>query len=153
LNDLEIECCDIGNAFLNAPCQEKIWFAAGPEFGPKQGQLIKVVRALYGLKSSSAAWRNMLSETTREMGFKPCKGDADVYRREATKPNGFEYYEYLLTYVDDILIISHNPKPIIEILGSRYDLKPESIGSPEWYLGANIANIRLLVMILDESIG
>ena len=144
LNDLDVQCCDIGNAFLNAPCQEKIWFVAGPEFGSKQGQPVKVVRALYGLKSSSAAWRNMLSEMIQDMGFKPCKGDPDVYRREATKLNGFKYYEYLLTYVDDILIVSHNPKPILELLGNRYDLKPDSIGPPEQYLGANIEKYQII---------
>ena len=25
LNDLEVFPCDIGNAYLNVPCQEKIW--------------------------------------------------------------------------------------------------------------------------------
>jgi hypothetical protein len=49
LNNLDIMACDIGNAYLNAPCREKIWFVAGPEFGSKQGQVVKVVRALYGL--------------------------------------------------------------------------------------------------------
>jgi hypothetical protein len=29
LNDLDIMACDIGNAYLNAPCREKIWFEAG----------------------------------------------------------------------------------------------------------------------------
>lgn len=33
LNDLEISSCDIGNAFLNAECREKIWFEAGSELG------------------------------------------------------------------------------------------------------------------------
>jgi hypothetical protein len=45
LNDLEIIACDIENAYLNAPCQEKIWFVAGPEFGLQQGMAVKVVRA------------------------------------------------------------------------------------------------------------
>ena len=29
LNELDIFACDIGSAYLNAPCQEKIWFKAG----------------------------------------------------------------------------------------------------------------------------
>jgi hypothetical protein len=33
LYDLEIIACDIGNAYLNALCQEKVWLVAGPEFG------------------------------------------------------------------------------------------------------------------------
>jgi hypothetical protein len=52
LNGLDILACDIGNAYLNAPCREKVWFVAGPEFGSRQGTVIKIVRALYGLKSS-----------------------------------------------------------------------------------------------------
>ena len=33
LNDLDVMSCDIGNAYLNAPCREKIWFKAGYECG------------------------------------------------------------------------------------------------------------------------
>ena len=60
LNDLEIVVCDVGNANLNAPCCKKIWFFAGPtEFRSRQaGMFINVVRALYGLKSSGASWRD-----------------------------------------------------------------------------------------------
>ena len=29
LNDLDVMDCDVGNAYLNAPCREKIWFVAG----------------------------------------------------------------------------------------------------------------------------
>jgi hypothetical protein len=33
LNDVDVMSCDISNAYLNAPCREKIWFVAGPECG------------------------------------------------------------------------------------------------------------------------
>ena len=33
LNDLDIAVCDIGKAYLNADCREKLWTIAGPEFG------------------------------------------------------------------------------------------------------------------------
>ena len=53
LNDLDIIVCDVGNAYLNAPCQEEIWFAAGPDQGPeKTGKVMVMVIALDGLKSS-----------------------------------------------------------------------------------------------------
>ncbi len=48
LNGLDILAYDIGNAYLNAPCREKVWFVAGPVFGSRQGTVIKIVRALYG---------------------------------------------------------------------------------------------------------
>ena len=53
LHDLNVFACDISNAYLNAPCKEKIWFQAGPECGAENhGKVMKLVRALYGLKSS-----------------------------------------------------------------------------------------------------
>ena len=28
-NGLDVLCCDVGNAYLNAPCREKVWFLGG----------------------------------------------------------------------------------------------------------------------------
>ena len=39
LNGLEISSCDIQNAYLTAPCREKIYFIAGPELGSDQEKL------------------------------------------------------------------------------------------------------------------
>ena len=32
LNDLDIFTCDIGNAYLNSKCREKLWTESGTEF-------------------------------------------------------------------------------------------------------------------------
>ena len=56
LNNLDIKAADISNAFLSAPCAEHVCFRAGPEFGEKEGQWVKVVRDLYGLVSASASF-------------------------------------------------------------------------------------------------
>jgi hypothetical protein len=32
----------------------------------------------------------------------------------AINPNGFPYYEYIMVYVDDLLILSHDTKAIVE---------------------------------------
>jgi hypothetical protein len=54
LNGLDLMSC---NAYLNAKCRERFWFIAGAKCGPDlQGCVCKLVRALYGLKSSGAAW-------------------------------------------------------------------------------------------------
>ena len=65
--------------------------------------------------------------------------DADVCRRSMVKENGFKYYEYMLWYVDDCLVICHKPKELAKVLKSElcnYTLKDE--GSPERYLGAKV---------------
>ena len=57
LNDLDVLAADVGNAYLNADCREKIWTIAGPEFGSKAGTVMIIEKALYDLKTSGAAWR------------------------------------------------------------------------------------------------
>jgi Reverse transcriptase (RNA-dependent DNA polymerase) len=106
MNDLEIVAADVGNANLNADCQEKIWFIAGPEFGTKKGKVLIIRKALYGLKSSGAAWRALFSSTLHELGYTPSKGNPDVYLHPAVKANGTQYCEMLLVCVDDILHIT-----------------------------------------------
>lgn len=65
LNSLEVSACDIGNAYLNAQCREKLWTIAGPEFS-----IMIIARALYGLKSSEAAWRSTLAGTMETLGYR-----------------------------------------------------------------------------------
>ena len=78
LNDLQVFACDIGNAYLNAPCREKLWTIAGKEFGSEAGGIMLISRALYGLKSSGAAWRAKLAEKLRNMCYSHTEADHDV---------------------------------------------------------------------------
>ena len=45
------------------------------------------------------------------------------------------YYEYIATYVDDLLIMSKEPMTLIEEFKKTYVLK--GVGVPEYYLGGN----------------
>ena len=122
LNDLDKMSADIRNAYLNAPNKEKIWTVAGHEFGTDKGAVFIITRALYGLKSAGAAWRTFFAQALTRLEFKPMQGNGDVYIKPQTKPNGDRYYEMLLVYVNDILIISHDTKPIIDGLASQFRL-------------------------------
>jgi Reverse transcriptase (RNA-dependent DNA polymerase) len=143
LNDLDILYCDIGNAYLNAPCREKIWFEAVKECGEDAGKAMILKRALYGLKSAGASWRAMFSNSIVELGFKDTMVDPDVYIRRNFKQNGDAYYELLLVYVDDVLCVSHRLEVVMEALGKTYELKEGSVKPPELYLGANISKYQL----------
>lgn len=144
LNDIDIMSCDIGNAYLNAPCREKIWFVAGPECGQFAGMACKLVRALYGLKSSGAAWRAMFSTFIREgLGFTSTRIDPDVYYRRSVKENGEPYYEYLLVYVDDVLVVSQAPAEVMKCIGREFQIKNDEYGPPKIYLGAGISKYTL----------
>jgi len=142
LNNIDILGCDVGNAYLNAPCQEKIWVKAGKEFGDDEGSVMIIKRALYGLRSSGFSWRQMLAQTLDDMGYVSTRADPDVYRRKSYKPDGTPYYELVLTYVDDILVVSADPWKTMDILKKVYVLKEEA-RRPDRYLGANIARVQM----------
>ena len=61
---------------------------AGPEFGSNEGKLFIVERALYGLKSAGASFRQYLAGKIYDLGFKPSAADPDVSMCLATKANG-----------------------------------------------------------------
>jgi len=84
LNDLEVKAADIQNAYLTAPVSEKIWTQLGPESGSDYGKIAVIVRALYGLKSAGASFRNHLADYLRELGYQSCTADADVWLKAET---------------------------------------------------------------------
>ena len=48
LNDLDVSATDVGNAYLNAPCREKVWYESGLEWGANEtGKVMVIERALY----------------------------------------------------------------------------------------------------------
>jgi hypothetical protein len=152
-NDLDILAADVGNAYLNANCREKIWTIAGPEVGLKAGTAMIIEEALYGLKTSGAAWRALLASLLTELGYESTKVDPNVWIRPAVKPNRFEYYEMLLVYVDDILVVAFDPKLTMDAIGKLYRLKEGSVGSAERSLGANIKRVQLPNGTMAWSIG
>jgi hypothetical protein len=122
---------DVGNAYLNAATTEKLYTVAGEEFGPdEEGKIMIIRRALYGLKSSGAAYRAHFAATLTELSFMSCKADPDVWMRKAMKDDGFEYYEYILTYVDDCLVVSHQPQLLVDTLQNEYKYRLKDIGPP-----------------------
>jgi hypothetical protein len=67
LNEVDILAADIGNAYLNADTREKVHTTLGAKFGQNMiGKTAVICKALYGLKSSGAAWRTHLAITLHD---------------------------------------------------------------------------------------
>jgi hypothetical protein len=123
---------------------EKIWTKLGREFGTDAGKKAVIVRALYGLKSAGASFRNHLADYMRELGYQSCKADADVWLKAETRPSdGFKYYSYVLCYVDDVLCVHHDAMQQIRAIDKRFPLKKGSVGDPDIYLGAKLRKVTL----------
>ena len=139
LNELEVMACDIQNAYLTANCCEKIWTRADPKFGSESSMIMFIHKALYGLKSSGAAFHAHLAETLYDIRFVPTRADPDVWHWPAVKEDGFEYYEYDLCYMDDILAISHKVKDALKAVQAIFKLKDDKIEPLDMYLGATLS--------------
>jgi hypothetical protein len=143
LNGLEIMACDLENAYLNAKCKEKICFKAGIECGANKGEVCVIVCAYYELKSAGASWCVTPAQALYDIGFVLTTADPDVWIQVAVLGDGFEYYEMLFVYVDDVLMLSYQPKVLIDAIGEYYNIKPGSDKEPEIYLGANIEKMQM----------
>ena len=78
------------------------------------------------------------------LNFKSCLADPDVWMRPAIKSDGNTYYEYILLYVDNALVVSENAESILQNELRRYfHLKEESIGPPTVYLGGRVCKVQL----------
>ena len=121
LNDLQVKASDVQNAFLIAPCEEKIWTKLGPEFGVDAGKSAILTRALYGLKSAGASFGNHVADCMRTLGYLPCKADPDLWYKSMVHPeDNFKYYAYMLLYVDDCLAIHRDAETALTELDNYF---------------------------------
>ena len=78
------------------------------------------------------------------LNFKSCLADHNMWMRPAIKSDGNTYYECILLYVDDTLVVSENAESILQNELRRYfHLKEESIGPPTIYLGGRVRKVQL----------
>ena len=141
LNGLDILSCDIQNTYLNADFREAICDHTGQEFGSKAGPIMILRKTLYGLKFSGAVFCAHLAETLHAIGFLSTEADPDVCYLNAVKPNDFEYYEYVLCYVYNILCISHDLDIELGQIQAIFKFKRDKIEQPKIYLGDKVRNM------------
>ena len=92
-------------------------------------------KAIYGLKSSAAAYHMHLSQVLYKLGFQPSKADSNLWTKDCGS-----HYEYIATWVDDLLIASKDAASIVQQLKETYELK--GVGTPEYYLGGDVETVK-----------
>ena len=58
----------------------------------------------------------MLAQTLRDLGYVSSKAYPDVWIKSETKPDGTEYYAYVLVYVNDVIHLHHDPDTFMNCL-------------------------------------
>ena len=132
LNGLNIMVGDIGSVYLEAYTKEKVCFIAGPAFGEREGHLMVIVKALYGLHTSGARYHERFADTLNDMGFKQCINEPDLWYQDAQI-----HYEYVCVYVDDLMAIMLFPAAFFDILRTKYKYKLKGMEEPKYHLGGS----------------
>jgi hypothetical protein len=50
--------------------------------------------------------------------------------RKNFRNGGTPYYEYLLVYVDDVMVVSHAPEEVMKQIGTEFEIKNNEYGPP-----------------------
>lgn len=90
---------DVKSAFLNGKLHEEI-FMQQPEGFRNGNGVLKLNRAIYGLKQASRVWNESFNDFMVGIGFKRCASDRCLYVK-----NNNGTLCYVLLYVDDLLIV------------------------------------------------
>jgi hypothetical protein len=143
LKDLEVKAADIQIACLTAPASERTWIGHGPEFGCDRSKVAIIARALQGIKSAGASFRNHLADHMREIGHASCKADADVWLKPETRPdNGFQCF-HALWHVDNVLAMHDDAMTQTQQINKKFLLKAGSVGDADVCLGAKLRKAML----------
>ena len=94
---------DVVSAFLFAPLRLNTTLYAEipqghPDYAERETHVLKIERAIYGLRESPGLWFQHLTGVLRELGFKNLIHDECVFLDKSKSVA-------ILTYVDDMLIL------------------------------------------------
>jgi hypothetical protein len=92
---------DAKSVFLNGNLKEEVYVHQPPGFTipGKEGKVLCLRKALYGLRQTPRAWNGKLDSTLKGMGFRQSPHEATIYRRG----NGGNTL-LVGVYVDDLVI-------------------------------------------------
>jgi hypothetical protein len=130
------EQLDVKTAYLNGDVDTEIYLAPPggyeSEFGDK---VLKLKKAIYGLKQSGLKWNETITKYLHSIGFKQSSNDPCLFlRMRDGKLTGM-----IVLYVDDILLSCKTQQELREVrdkLTARFSMN--LLGKPKSYLGMNI---------------
>ncbi|KAH7465077.1 hypothetical protein FOMA001_g13637 [Fusarium oxysporum f. sp. matthiolae] len=133
--DLEMVQYDVVNAFVNAPIDQDIFMHMAPGY-KKTATILKLNKALYGLRASPLLWQKELSKTLLELGYTQIPHEPCCFKKEGV---------LFFFYVDDVIIAYRKARKdkadeLTRQLGSKYKLTG---GDPvQWFLGMEVIRDR-----------
>jgi hypothetical protein len=97
----QVHHMDVKSAFLNGELEEEVYVQQPPGFADAKhaGHVLKLHKALYGLRQAPRAWNAKLHDSLQSLGFERCPLEHALYRR-----GGCDNFLLIGVYVDDLII-------------------------------------------------
>lgn len=127
---------DVKSAFLNGELQEEVYVAQPPGFvvAGQEHKVLRLDKALYGLRQAPRAWNAKLDQTLSTLGFKHSDCEHAVYAR------GHGAARLLVgVYVDDLVITDNNLDEIARFKQEmQASFKMSDLGLLSFYIGIEV---------------
>ncbi|MDR3547350.1 MAG: reverse transcriptase domain-containing protein, partial [Candidatus Pacebacteria bacterium] len=149
-----ITAADVDAAYLQAPLKEKnIYIFAPPGFtGKASGKILRLKKAVYGLKQSGNAWNRTLVSALERIGYHTSDGtDACLFVKTSKTGRPIIYN----VYVDDLLSMYHladkaEANEDKKKLGEIFKMK--DLGEAQQFLGMRLSrNPRDDSLLIDQT--
>ncbi|CAB1117896.1 unnamed protein product [Ectocarpus sp. CCAP 1310/34] len=120
---------DVKQAYIHAKLKEEIYLRFPEGCGSMSGKVVKVERALYGLKQSGREWGFEAADALMENAYEQCRFDPCVFRKVVDG----EVVGLIVIYVDDILVAADEGEreELFASLNKRFSVK--DLGECTWY--------------------
>jgi len=140
--DLELRQFDVRTAFLNGKLEEEV--SLRPPRGAEHflnvasGEVLRLYKALYGVRQAGRAWNKCLEEQLRQKGFRQSNAEPSLWIL-----SGESGETLVMFYVDDGLVASRSAADadaLVRLVVTLFDI--HEIGEPQDFLGIRIARDR-----------
>lgn len=134
-NDLELKQYDVTNAFVHATMDREVYMKM-PHGYRKPETILKVNKALYGLRISPLLWQKHFTSTLKTLGFQSVPSEPCCLIKDGI---------FIFFYVDDIIATydkskSQGAQQVIECLRKKYTITGGN--DLQWFLGVEVIRDR-----------
>lgn len=133
----EVHHMDVKSAFLNGGLCEEVYVSQPPGYVEEgnEHKVLKLKKALYGLRQAPRAWNSKLDKSLTTLGFERCPLEHAVYKRNS------EGSSLLVgVYVDDLIILGSSNTEIARFKTQMKQVfNMSDLGLLSYYLGIEVS--------------
>jgi hypothetical protein len=139
----------VKSAFLNGELEEELYVQQPPGFAVAGGEhkVLRLHKALYGLRQAPRAWNSKLDATLASLGFSKCATEHALYGKSTERGSLI-----VGVYVDDLIITGSEQRDIDDfkhVMKGRFRMS--DLGLLTYYLGIEVEQGRDAITLRQSS--